>query len=137
MRSRRAAIAAGLGIYLVVALSFYALNRLAFADEDGPYPLWYSGAEVILSAIKAVIPGFVAGWLQRGRGLGSGALVGSIGGLVEVLLLAALAGFLAFEASGRLALACVYAVAGGGLTNALGGAAGESLSSAGEARTRR
>lgn len=54
------------------------------------------------------------------------------------IYLAALAGFLAFEASGRLALACVYAVAGGGLTNnALGGAAGESLSSAGEARTRR
>lgn len=81
-----------------MALFFYALNRLAFADEGGPYPLWYSGAEVILSAIKAVIPGFAAG---------------------------------------RLALACVYAVAGGGLTNALGGAAGESLSSAGEARTRR
>jgi hypothetical protein len=136
MRSRRAAIASGLGIYLAVALSFYALNRLAF-DDSGPYPLWYSGAEVMLSAIKAVIPGFAAGWLHRGRGLGSGALVGSIGALVEVLLLAALAGFLAFEVSGRLALACVYAVAGGGLTNALGGAAGESLSSGDAARTRR
>ena len=137
MRSRRAAIASGLGIYLVVVLFFYVLNRLAFADGGGPYPLWYSGAEVILSAIKAVIPGFAAGWLHRGRGLRSGALVGSIGALVEVLLLAALAGFLAFEVSGRLALACVYAVAGGGLTNALGGAAGESLSSGDAARTRR
>ena len=34
--------------------------------------------------------------------------------LLILLLLAALAGFLAFEVSGRLALACVYAVAGGG-----------------------
>ena len=50
--------------------------------------------------------------------------------LVLEAIALALAGFLAFEVSGRLALACVYAVAGGGLTNALGGAAGQALSGA-------
>ncbi|MGQ0547172.1 MAG: hypothetical protein ACT4P3_17870 [Betaproteobacteria bacterium] len=123
MRSRPAAVAAGLAIYLAVALAFHGLGRLAF------------GGDVLLNAVKAVVPGFTAAWLHRARGLSTGAAVGIAGALIEVGALAALsAGAVLFETWERLALAALYAVLGSGLTNALGGAAGESLSAA---RTRR
>lgn len=109
-------MAAGLALYALLVLGLDALE----------------GAAIPLSALKAVAPGFAAGWLGRARGLKCGALVGALGGLVEV-------GRLAFAelplgVPDQLVLAGVYTVAGAALTNAFGGAAGESLSSRGEAR---
>ena len=117
------AMAAGLALYALLVLGLDNLE----------------GAAIPLNALKAVLPGFAAGWLGRARGLNRGlkrgALVGALGGLVEV-------GRLAFAelplgVPDQLVLACAYTVAGAALTNALGGTAGESLSSRGEARTRR
>ena len=68
-------------------------------------------------------------------GLRCGAAVGALGGLVEVSFV--VFADLPLGIPDQLVLASVYTVAGAALTNALGGAAGESLSSAGEARTRR
>jgi hypothetical protein len=113
------AMAAGLALYALLVLGLDSLE----------------GAAIPLNALKAVLPGFAAGWLRRARGLKHGALVGALGGMLEV-------GRLAFAelplgVPDQLVLACAYTVAGAALTNALGGAAGESLSSRGEARTRR
>jgi hypothetical protein len=113
------AMAAGLALYALLVVGLDAAESAA----------------IPLNALKAVLPGFAVGWLGRSRGLKQGALVGALGGLVEV-------GRLAFAdlplgIPDPLVLASVYTVAGAALTNALGGAAGESLSSAGEARTRR
>jgi len=113
------AMAAGLALYALLVLGLDALE----------------GVAIPLNALKAVLPGFAAGWLGRARGLKRGALVGALGGLVEV-------GRLAFAelplgVPDQLVLASAYTVAGAALTNALGGAAGESLSPRGEARTRR
>jgi len=132
MRSRRVAFAAGLGAYMLVVAAFYAADRVAFPDgRSGPYPLWYSGGEVLLTAVKAVIPGFLAGWLHGARGLSSGALIGAVGAVLEIAVFAALvSGAMLFEPLERLALAALWAVLGSGLTNALGGGAGEALSGA-------
>ena len=113
------AMAAGLALYSLLVL--------------GLQPL--AAAAIPLNALKAVVPGFAAGWLQRSRGLRCGALVGALGGLVEVSLV--VFADLPLGIPDQLVLASVYTVAGAALTNALGGAAGESLSSRGGARTRR
>jgi hypothetical protein len=110
------ALAAGLALY---ALLVVGLRTLA-------------GGEIFLNALKAVAPGFAAGWLGRARGLRLGALVGALGAVLEVGLLAF--ADLPLGVPEQLVLAAAYIVAGGALTNALGGAAGESLSAA---RTRR
>ena len=66
-----------------------------------------------------------AGWLLRARGLTYGAAVGALGGSLEVALV--LFADLPLGIPDQLVLASAYTVAGSALTNALGGAAGESL----------
>src|SRR5687768_2488275 len=102
-------MAAGLALYALLVLGLPAL----------------SGAEIPITALKAVAPGFAAGWLQRSRGLASGALVGALGGVVEVGLV--VFADLPLGIPDQLVLAGIYTVAGAALTNALGGAAGEAL----------
>lgn len=114
----RAAVA-GLALYTLLILLLQALP----------------GAGIPVNALKAVIPGFAVGWLLRSGGLGYGAMVGSIGGAMEVALV--LLADLPLGVPDPLVLASVYTVAGSALTNALGGAAGEALASRGEPRTRR
>jgi hypothetical protein len=113
------ATAAGLGLYAFLVLVLHAIP----------------GAAIPLSALKAVAPGFAAGWVRRGRGLGYGALIGAAGGLLEVALV--MLADLPFGVPEQLIVASHYAVAGSALTNALGGAAGESLAARGAARTPR
>ena len=113
------AVAAGLALYALLVLGLHTL----------------AAAAIPLNALKAVAPGFAAGRLQRSRGLRGGALVGALGGLFEVSLV--VFADLPLGIPDGLVLASIYTVAGAALTNALGGAAGESLSSAGAARTRR
>ena len=103
------AAAAGLALYTLLILLLHALPA----------------ASIPFNALKAVMPGFAAGWLLRAYGLRYGAMVGTVGGLMEVALV-----FLADLPLGipdQLVLASAYTVAGAALTNALGGAAGESL----------
>lgn len=122
MRSPAGALGCGLAVYAVLVLGLYGLHRLPFSE-----------GEVLLNAAKAVGPGFIAGWLYRARGIMSGAVVGITGAVFELAFLALETG-MPFGIPDRLALAALYTVAGSALTNALGGAAGESLSAA---RTRR
>jgi hypothetical protein len=86
------------------------------------------GGEILLNALKAVAPGFAAGWLGGARGLRVGALIGALGGLFEVGLV--VFADLPLGIPDQLVLASFYTVAGAALTNALGGAAGASLSAA-------
>lgn len=116
--ARMRAVAAGLALYALLVLGQSLV-----------------AAAIPFNALKAVGPGFAAGWLLRSRGLRCGAVVGALGGLVEVSFV--VFADLPLGIPDQLVLASVYTVAGAALTNALGGAAGESLSSAGEARTRR
>lgn len=104
------ATAAGLALYALLVLGLDSLE----------------GAAILLNALKAVLPGFAAGWLGSARGLKHGALVGALGGMLEV-------GRLAFAelplgVPDQLVLASAYTVASAALTNALGGAAGQALS---------
>jgi hypothetical protein len=103
------ATAAGLGLYAFLVLVLHALP----------------GAAIPLNALKAVAPGFAAGWLRCARGPGYGALVGAVGGLLEVALV--MLADLPLGVPEQLVYASHYAVAGSALTNALGGAAGEAL----------
>jgi hypothetical protein len=113
------ATATGLGLYAFLVLILHAVPAAA----------------IPLSALKAVAPGFAAGWLRPARGLGYGALVGAAGGLLEVALV--MLADLPLGIPEQLVFASHYVVAGSALTNALGGAAGESLAARGAARTRR
>lgn len=113
------AMAAGFALYALLVL---ALEPLAGA------------ATVAITALKAVVPGFAAGWLRRSRGLAFGAAIGAVGGLLEVALV--LLSDLPLGIPDSLLLASVYTVAGGALTNALGGAAGQALCGRGEPKRR-
>lgn len=110
------AAAAGLALYTLLILLLQALP----------------GAGIALNALKAVIPGFTVGWLLRSGGLGHGAMVGAVGGALEVGLV--LLADLPLGIPDSLLLAGAYTVAGAALTNALGAAAGEALASRGEPR---
>lgn len=113
------AAAAGLGLYTLFLLLLQALPA----------------AGIPVNALKAVIPGFAVGWLLRSHGLRYGAMVGAVGGAMEVALV--LLADLPLGIPDQLVLAGAYTVAGAALTNALGGTAGEALASRGEPRTRR
>ena len=125
MSQRAKAIAAGFGLYVALILMLYASHRLAFGDSGGPYPIWYSAGEAVINAAKAVIPGATVGWLCRFGAVRSGATVGGIGGVIEVLVLGALTGVAAFsEFPGRMAVATIVTALTSAFTNAIGGAAG-------------
>ena len=127
-RSRQiVAVAAGLAVYLGLVLALHFLGKLALPRGGGLYPLWYTGIELLLKALIAVVPGFAAGWVSRSRGLGTGALVGAIGGVLEVVLISALTGSLFDAYAKRIALTSVATALGAALTNALAGSAGRSL----------
>lgn len=104
------AAAAGLALYTLLILLLHALPA----------------ASIPFNALKAVVPGFTTGWLLRAYGLRYGAMVGAIGGLMEVALV--LLADLPLGIPDPLVLASAYTVAGAALTNALGGAAGEAIS---------
>jgi hypothetical protein len=127
MSTRVTAITVGLGLYTALVLVFYGLHRLAFGDGGGPYPLWYSVSELVLNAVRAVAPGLVIGWLSRAQALRVGAVVGAVGGVIEVILLGALTGITFTEFPGRMAVATVFTAVTGAFTNAVGAAAGQFL----------
>jgi len=124
MSQRANAIATGLGLYVALVIAFYVLHRLAFGNTGGPYPIWYSAGELIFNAAKAVIPGAAVGWLCRVRAARSGAIVGGIGGLIEVLMFGVLTGVPFSEFPGRMTVATVVTALTSAFTNAIGGAAG-------------
>lgn len=129
-RSRRiVAIAAGIAVYLGLVLLLYAVGRFALPKGGGLYPLWYTGGELVLKGVIAVVPGFVAGWLSRTRGIGPGAIVGATGGLVEIVLISFMTGGLVDAYAKRIGVTAVATAIGSALTNAAGGSAGRSLRS--------
>ena len=127
MSQRAKAIAAGLVLYVALVIFFYGLHRLAFANGGGPYPIWYSAGEVVFNALKAVAPGVLAGWLFRTAAIRTGAIVGAIGGLVEVVMLGLLTGIAFSELPGRMAVVTFLAATTSAFTNAIGSAAGAFL----------
>jgi hypothetical protein len=127
MSQRANAIAAGLGLYVVLVVAFYAVHRLAFGITGGPYPIWYSMGWEVLDAAKAVVPGVAVGWLCRTGAVRSGAIVGGVGGLVQFLTFFAVGvlNVIPFSgAPGRMILEIVVIVLTSAFTNAAGAAAG-------------
>jgi hypothetical protein len=127
MTTRASAIFGGLGLFFALVAILYGLHRLAFSDGGGPYPLWYSTAEVFLRALTAVAPGILVGWLCRTGALATGAIVGVIGGVAGDLLLTVLFGVPFKEFGGRIAVHLLATAVASGATNAVGGVAGEAL----------
>jgi hypothetical protein len=124
MSQRAKAIAAALALYVALVILFYGLHRLAFANGGGPYPIWYSAGEVIFNAAKAVIPGVLVGWLYRPAAVRTGAIIGAIGGLIEVVMLGVLTGVPFSEFPGRMTVATFVTALTSAFTNAVGSAAG-------------
>jgi hypothetical protein len=69
----------------------------------------------------------VTGWLCRGGSLSAGAIVGIVGGGIEVNLLSTLTGVPFHEFGGRVVLASIATAVVSGITNAVGAIAGEAL----------
>jgi hypothetical protein len=138
--SRRAnAIAAGLGLYVVLVMASYAVHRLAFGITGGPYPIWYSAGWEIFDAAKAVVPGAAAGWLCRTGAVRSGAIVGGIGGLIQfsAFLTLGVLNVIPFSgAPGRMILDIVVLALTSAFTNAIGAAAGVFLHDSGSSMQR-
>jgi hypothetical protein len=124
MSERAKAIAAGLVLYVTLVILFYGLHRLAFADGGGLYPIWYSASGVVFNALKAVAPGVVVGWLFRPAAIRTGAIVGAVGGLIEVVMLGVLTGIPFSEFPGRMTVVTFLAALTSAFTNAIGSAAG-------------
>jgi len=128
MNTRAMSMFAGLIVYLGLALLVYGLHRLAVGEGGSlDYPLWFSGSEPIIKAAAAVAPGFIAGWLGRSHGLTAGAIVGAVGGVIEVFSIGVLFGVRFGDVAVQIAVAAVCTAVAAGLTNAMGGAAGEFL----------
>ena len=123
MSQRANSIAAGLGFYAVLVAAFYAVHRLAFDVAGGP-PMWFWAGWPIFDAAKAVVPGAAAGWLCRAGALRSGAIVGGVGGLIEVLTLGVLNVMPLSEFPARMTVGIVVAALMSAFTNAIGAAAG-------------
>jgi hypothetical protein len=107
-------------------MAFYALHRLAFELAGGP-PIWYWLGWPMFDAAKAVVPGVAVGWLCRAGALRSGAIVGGVGGLIEVLTFDVLNVMPLAESPGRMTVEIVVAALTSAFTNAAGAAAGAFL----------
>ncbi len=125
MKQRVVSVMVAVSLYIGLVLALYALNRMGTPRPGELFPLWYSGAEILLKAVTAIGPGICAGWLGGSRGLAAGATAGGVGGTIEVIMLSALGGVPFGEFSGRIAVGAVCTAAASALTNAAGGIAGE------------
>jgi hypothetical protein len=125
----RRALPAVLGAILYVALTFavYGLQRFAFPTGSGPYPTWFSSAEVLLKAVGAVAPGFVAAWLYARPGFAIGAITGACGVVAEFVIAIIGFGIPLGEFGGRMAAGVIAAGAAAALTNGVAGMAAEAL----------
>lgn len=125
MHSRFLSTLVGLAVYALLVLFLYTLHRIAVSGTvQQLYPLWYSAAELLLKGATAVAPGFAAGWVFRHRGFSSGALVGGIGGLIEVLVMAAADSVSFGSFASRIAVGAVSTALANAMTNSAGSVAG-------------
>ena len=127
MNKRAMFMFVGVIAYVGLALLLYGVHHLAVRDEPVDFPLWFSGSELIIKAVAAVAPGFIAGWFGRSGGLTAGAVVGAVGGAIEVLAIGALFGVRFADVATQISVAAVCTALAAALTNAMGGAAGEFL----------
>lgn len=116
-----------LGIVLYVGITFavYGLQRIAFPNASGPYPVWFSVMDVVLKAVGAVGPGFLAAWLSARPGFKVGALTGVLGVAAEFAIAIVGFGIPIAEFPGRIASGLVAAGIAAGLTNGIAGMAAE------------
>jgi len=120
-------LAAGLAVYVGMVVFLYGFHRYASVPGSAWVPAWYTGGELLVKAAMAVAPGFVAGWICRNRGAVPGAVVGAVGGFLDVVMTSALTG-IPFRAFGtRIILSAVCTAAAGAVTNAAGGIAGKAF----------
>ncbi len=117
----------GGALYVGLTFGLFGLQRLAFPNGSGIYPIWYSSSEVLLKAIIAVGPGFLAAWVYQRAGLTVGAMAGFAGVAAEFII--AIFGFAipVSEFPGQMAWGFISSVVATGITNAVGGVAGETL----------
>ena len=117
----------GLGVYVGLAIVLYGVHRYAVPTGSGWVPAWYTAGELLAKAIIAVVPGFVTGWICKDRGALPGAVVGAVGGFIDIVMVAALTG-IPFRAFGtRIIVTAVFTSIANALTNAAGGSAGKTL----------
>jgi len=117
----------GIVVYVGITFAVYGLQRFAFPTGRGPDPLWYSSTEVVLKAVGAVGPGFVAAWLHAHPGFRVGAITGVLGVVAEFVIAIIGFGIPLSEFLGRMAAGLIAAGVATGLTNGVAGMAAEAL----------
>jgi hypothetical protein len=127
MKRHAGPILLGALIYVALTLAGYGLERVAFPTGSGSYPTWYVCSDVLLKAIAAIGPGFVAAWLCRQRGFAVGAMAGVVGVVAEFAIGAIGFGMSLSEYPGRIVFGLLAAGISSGLTNGVAGVAAEAL----------
>ena len=117
----------GSALHVALTLALYGLQRLALPSGTATYTIWYSSSELVLKAVAAVGPGFVAAWVYKRKGMIVGAMAGVIGVLAEVVITIVGFGIPLGEYPGHLASGLIAGALAAGLTNAVAGVAGEAL----------
>lgn len=109
---------------MALVLAFYGLHKIRYGHID-LYMTAIVAGEHLFDGAKAVLPGLAIGWLCRTHAFGVGAAVGTVGGILEVLLMNALTGAHVFAVyPGRIAATAILAGITGALTNAVAATAG-------------
>jgi hypothetical protein len=110
------------GAFLYGTLYAVALSMQEFVESDEPYPYSYALSQVLLEALTAVSPGFLAGWLSKGSGAAVGALAGVGGAAIAIIMVNLLWGALPLQQQMMTLLGTAAAAA---ISNSAGGLAGE------------
>ena len=127
MTHRVLPIVLGAALYAALTFAVYGLQRFAFPTGSGPYPTWFASAEVLLKAVGAVAPGFLAGWLYLRPGFAIGAITGVCGVVTEFIIATVGFSIPLGEFGGRMAVGLVAASAAAALTNGMASMAAEAL----------
>lgn len=125
MMRRAVPVLLGMALYVGITFAMYGLQRMAFPAGSGPYPVWFSVSDVVLKAVGAVGPGFLAAWLSAHPGFKVGAMTGGLGVIAEFAIAIVGFGVPVAEFPGRIVSGLLAAGIAAGLTNGVAGMAAE------------
>jgi hypothetical protein len=110
------------GALLYGMLYGVALAMQEFVESDEPYSYSYALSQVVLEALTAVSPGFLAGSLSKGSGAVVGGMAGVGGAVIAIVMVNLLWGALPLQQQMVTLLGTAAAAA---ISNCVGGLAGE------------
>jgi len=70
------ALGGGVAVSVVLVALTWWTHHLAFGNDGGALPIWYTISQPLIDALQCVLPGLLAGWLAARRAVVHGVIVG-------------------------------------------------------------